>query len=930
MSDKEAVPSSVKVISLFKKIEAGERRVVDEDERSVLLASPSKDPLDQSMSDVLSRTGEEGDGPPSLDALNDDIEDAASAAEDQRDAKTEKSRKQQLPSSDSQPTTKKIPCVVASCLNATRVRKKTSFHKWPRFDPVTKSLWLAACGRQNIQVVDSQGICGLHFAEDAFEKNYKEELLGVRGKKTLKKGAVPTLNLQAGVDEYVIRKIERMRVNAADGKVFNTNKVKVEVGPAYEHHLKSIAEPQILTIMSNCVVARPNLNKRVKANLDSTGKTGRNEYICRVKGCPFQDEKAFMFCFPEDDYLRNTAWNTVCDLKKSLGNDKNSVESGDRNCWVPRVCSYHFKKEDFELSSAGFRDLKPEAYPSLHLGLQSTGMGMKRAKICLRKLAESDCVEYVAADAATAAAAKSVKLPAPPPAPLQPVPTDELEESDEARINRLVQEKAKEEERLERLREEDDSTAMIKAKSGSDLGQVKKRKAVDKDILQQQEDQARTAASLSGDNYEDEQFDNRADYYDDDDSLPHAVPKRQSAPSPAKRKKLHKSSYYYHYDEDGDGSDDGEELYKPVSAFDRINRPTKNMAVQVDFPDACNLLVYQCVKQLKCALAAKDEEIEHLRALVIHLSSQLEQRKNTMVLATPFVFPDDDDGGGSDDDDGEFAKHIEKFYFLEKEKPQAPVTSNPQNLHVIHSQQPLLPHPDLQSQLQTVHQQTLQQQIVVQPQPVQIQQQQQHGSIVMSEVNNSEVATSAEAVIEDNGQTVVQQIIIEDPLYQMESSETEPEVLSETDVISSPEMEKPKAKRKRKNFASSLEPTSNPDFVRTVCCVPGCPSPVTVAYHKFPDVSSPLYTEWVTNCFGKSVAAAADAGTGGDDSYSHAKVCGQHFSETSFDIIVEMDDETEQARTKTVLKDDAVPTKHLNHFAVRDQDWEKYKQLKGY
>ena len=49
------------------------------------------------------------------------------------------------------------------------------------------------------------------------------------------------------------------------------------------------------------------------------------------------------------------------------------------------------------------------------------------------------------------------------------------------------------------------------------------------------------------------------------------------------------------------------------------NKQMKNFAAQVDFPDGCNLLVYQCVKQLRNALAAKDEEIKHLRLLVHHL-----------------------------------------------------------------------------------------------------------------------------------------------------------------------------------------------------------------------------------------------------------------------------------------------------------------------
>ena len=58
----------------------------------------------------------------------------------------------------------------------------------------------------------------------------------------------------------------------------------------------------------------------------------------------------------------------------------------------------------------------------------------------------------------------------------------------------------------------------------------------------------------------------------------------------------------------------------PSSSIGNLrNKQMKSFAAQVDFPDGCNLLVYQCVKQLRNALAAKDEEIKHLRLLVHHL-----------------------------------------------------------------------------------------------------------------------------------------------------------------------------------------------------------------------------------------------------------------------------------------------------------------------
>ena len=45
----------------------------------------------------------------------------------------------------------------------------------------------------------------------------------------------------------------------------------------------------------------------------------------------------------------------------------NQNDNTDRNCWVPRVCSYHFEKDDLELTPNGFRDLVANARPRLYL-----------------------------------------------------------------------------------------------------------------------------------------------------------------------------------------------------------------------------------------------------------------------------------------------------------------------------------------------------------------------------------------------------------------------------------------------------------------------------------------------------------------------------------------------------------------------------------
>ena len=73
-------------------------------------------------------------------------------------------------------------------------------------------------------------------------------------------------------------------------------------------------------------------------------------------------------------------------------------------------------------------------------------------------------------------------------------------------------------------------------------------------------------------------------------------------------------------------------------------------------------MVYQCLKQLRNALAAKDEEIKHLRVLVHHLSSELKERKSTMVLATPVVFDDNFEEENMAD--------VEKYWFCDQTAPK--------------------------------------------------------------------------------------------------------------------------------------------------------------------------------------------------------------------------------------------------------------------
>ena len=120
--------------------------------------------------------------------------------------------------------------------------------------------------------------------------------------------------------------------------------------------MKTIKDPQLINITANVVVARPPLAKRQKGPKNLI----KSEYICRIKKCPFQAEKAFMFCLPDNEQLRGV-WTELCEMTK------NQDDNTDRNCWVPRVCSYHFEKDDLELTSNGFRDLVANARPRLYL-----------------------------------------------------------------------------------------------------------------------------------------------------------------------------------------------------------------------------------------------------------------------------------------------------------------------------------------------------------------------------------------------------------------------------------------------------------------------------------------------------------------------------------------------------------------------------------
>lgn len=594
-----------------------------------------------------------------------------------------------------------VKCFVSSCLQKHRAAANASFHKWPKNDPETKDAWVLACGRQNVKLNDHQGICGLHFAESAFlgSDGWRKEMNLEPKKRILKEGALPTLNLASKIEDYVIRFMKRVTVKTGPSKEeVPTNKMRIEVGPPYEHLMKTIKDPQLINITANVVVARPPKAKRQKGPKSLI----KSDHICRIKGCPFQDEKAFMFCFPENEHLRRE-WAELCDMSQSQGNT-------DRNCWVPRVCSYHFDKADLMLTPNGFRDLVANARPRLHLN----GSGVE---------AGSD----EAADEGSP----------PPPEP------DQSDNDEEA------------------FEEAKKAATKTKPKNSA-------RKEMINQLLKESSSTARS----------------------------HRAPRAAHGKHPR-------------WDE---VFDNVESAYEAIGGYTgygtragalRGQRTTKNFAAQVDFPDGCNLLVYQCLKQLRNALAAKDEEIKHLRVLVHHLSSELKERKSTMVLATPVVF--------EDNFEEENMAEMEKYWFCDQTTKRAASADDSQATHT----------------------------------------------------GDEGPQSTKYRKVETRG-------------------------------------------RPKKDAFLSLV-SDQRGSIRTMCCVPGCPSPVTVAYHKFPSAHSPYYTVWMEKCLGSTM-------DGNTRDMSNATVCGQHFDDDCFDIEVTMNEENTETRTRTVLKEDAIPTLQLNEF----------------
>lgn len=81
-------------------------------------------------------------------------------------------------------------CAVATCPNP----YGESYHRFPKKSEL-RSKWIQACRRADKLNPDTAKICGRHFQADDFQRDMRNELLGLPQQRRLKIDVVPSMNL---------------------------------------------------------------------------------------------------------------------------------------------------------------------------------------------------------------------------------------------------------------------------------------------------------------------------------------------------------------------------------------------------------------------------------------------------------------------------------------------------------------------------------------------------------------------------------------------------------------------------------------------------------------------------------------------------------------------------------------------------------------
>ena len=80
-------------------------------------------------------------------------------------------------------------CSVFSC------SEKKCLHRFPQGDKTTCQVWIQRCFRKDKFNVQNAGICKIYFKNSCYERDMRNELLGLEPRRLLKPGSVPTLHL---------------------------------------------------------------------------------------------------------------------------------------------------------------------------------------------------------------------------------------------------------------------------------------------------------------------------------------------------------------------------------------------------------------------------------------------------------------------------------------------------------------------------------------------------------------------------------------------------------------------------------------------------------------------------------------------------------------------------------------------------------------
>jgi hypothetical protein len=85
-------------------------------------------------------------------------------------------------------------CAVAICPSA----PEATYHVFPKDEHLQK-LWVDLCKRKETINVKTARVCSFHFKEEDYERDLKNEVLGLPIRKRLKPNSVPSKQLLPGI-----------------------------------------------------------------------------------------------------------------------------------------------------------------------------------------------------------------------------------------------------------------------------------------------------------------------------------------------------------------------------------------------------------------------------------------------------------------------------------------------------------------------------------------------------------------------------------------------------------------------------------------------------------------------------------------------------------------------------------------------------------